>query len=208
MDTVRHDGAKDMFTLHTYGAYKEPQGERKRLIVLHRVIDPFTTPTQRNVAWTKAIPYCGWGHAGARPRSKTVRIFSCQSWSSQSGFSHISPPCFRGRSITTVPLLDFAQRHVTKGVNHLTEDVFVKGDGSWVTMHSGRKLLDFTSGIGVTNLGASGGMFSHRSTPTRKNHHPRPLPSQSEQSCGGPMPQSRARAGSYPRAHPPSFTLS
>jgi hypothetical protein len=71
----------------------------------------------------------------------------------------LSSPCFRGRSITTVPLLDFAQRHVTKGVNHLTEDVFVKGDGSWVTMHSGRKLLDFTSGIGVTNLGASGGVF-------------------------------------------------
>lgn len=39
------------------------------------------------------------------------------------------------------------------------EDVFEKGDGSWVTMHSGRKLLDFTSGIGTTNLGASGGLF-------------------------------------------------
>lgn len=69
--------------------------------------------------------------------------------------THVSP-FSRGRPITTVPLLDFAQRHVTKGVNHLTEDVFVKGAGSWVTMHSGRRLLDFTSGIGVTNLGASG----------------------------------------------------
>jgi len=74
----------------------------------------------------------------------------------------VSPPCSRGRSITTVPLLDLAQRHVTKGLNHLTEDVFAKGEGSWVTMHSGRKLLDFTSGIGVTNLGASGVLFSHR----------------------------------------------
>jgi len=31
--------------------------------------------------------------------------------------------------------------------------MFAKGEGSWVTMHSGRKLLDFTCGIGVTNLG-------------------------------------------------------
>jgi len=37
------------------------------------------------------------------------------------------------------------------------EDVFEKGDGSWVTMRSGQKLLDFTSGIGTTNLGVSGG---------------------------------------------------
>ena len=72
---------------------------------------------------------------------------------------HLSPLCSRGRSITTVPLLDLAQRHVTKGLSHLTEDVFAKGEGSWVTMHSGRKLLDFTSGIGVTNLGASGALF-------------------------------------------------
>ena len=63
--------------------------------------------------------------------------------------------CYRGRSITTAPLLDFAQRHVSKGLSHLTEDVIVQGEGSWVTMHSGRKLLDFTCGIGVTNLGAS-----------------------------------------------------
>ena len=40
------------------------------------------------------------------------------------------------------------------------EDVFEKGDGSWVTMRRGQKLLDFTSGIGTTNLGASGGRTS------------------------------------------------
>jgi acetylornithine/succinyldiaminopimelate/putrescine aminotransferase len=42
------------------------------------------------------------------------------------------------------------------------EDVFEKGDGSWVTMHSGRRLLDFTSGIGTTNLGTSGGLSPRR----------------------------------------------
>ena len=85
--------------------------------------------------------------------------------------SHLSPPPrFRGRSITTIPLLDFAQRHVSKGVNHLAEDVFVKGKGSWVTTHGGRRLLDFTSGIGVTNLGASGGIFCHHSALNCENH--------------------------------------
>ncbi|KAI0266995.1 acetylornithine aminotransferase [Gloeopeniophorella convolvens] len=54
---------------------------------------------------------------------------------------------------TAPPLVDFAQRHVTKGLNRITEDVFAKGEGSWVTMQSGRRLLDFTCGIGVTNLG-------------------------------------------------------
>ncbi|KAH9987011.1 pyridoxal phosphate-dependent transferase [Russula compacta] len=57
------------------------------------------------------------------------------------------------RSITTVPLLEFAQRHVSKGLNRLTEDVIERGEGSWVTMRSGRRMLDFTCGIGVTNLG-------------------------------------------------------
>jgi len=67
--------------------------------------------------------------------------------------SHALVPRALGRSITTAPLLDFAQRHVTKGLNHLTEDVIVEGEGSWVTMHNGRRVLDFTCGIGVTNLG-------------------------------------------------------
>jgi 4-aminobutyrate aminotransferase len=44
-------------------------------------------------------------------------------------------------------------------LNHLTEDVIVQGEGSWVTMNSGRRLLDFTCGIGVTNLGASRDLF-------------------------------------------------
>ena len=57
--------------------------------------------------------------------------------------------------MATAPLLEFGRRHVAKGLNRLTEDIIQKGEGSWVTMHSGRKLLDFTCGIGVTNLGVS-----------------------------------------------------
>ncbi|KAI0246431.1 acetylornithine aminotransferase [Lactifluus subvellereus] len=55
--------------------------------------------------------------------------------------------------MTTAPLLEFGRRHVARGLNRLTEDMIQKGEGSWVTMHSGRKVLDFTCGIGVTNLG-------------------------------------------------------
>lgn len=83
----------------------------------------------------------------------------------------LTPRC-RGRSITTAPLLDFAQRHVSKGLNHLTEEVIVKGEGPWVTMHGGRRLLDFTSGIGVTNLGASRGLFSNHSRETDSQGKP------------------------------------
>ena len=50
-------------------------------------------------------------------------------------------------------LVAFGEKHVNKGLPKLTQDVFDKGEGSWVTMKSGKKLLDFTCGIGVTNLG-------------------------------------------------------
>ncbi|KZV73342.1 acetylornithine aminotransferase [Peniophora sp. CONT] len=50
-------------------------------------------------------------------------------------------------------LVAFGEKHVSKGLPKLTQDVFDKGEGSWVTMKSGKKLLDFTCGIGVTNLG-------------------------------------------------------
>jgi hypothetical protein len=50
-------------------------------------------------------------------------------------------------------LVAFGQRHVAKGLSHLLEEVIQSGEGSYVTMSSGRRLLDFTCGIGVTNLG-------------------------------------------------------
>jgi len=51
-------------------------------------------------------------------------------------------------------LIAFGQRHVAKGLSHLLEDIIQSGEGSYVTMSSGRRLLDFTCGIGVTNLGS------------------------------------------------------
>ena len=63
--------------------------------------------------------------------------------------------CRRTRSMATVPSLEFAQRHVSKGITRLSEDIIEKGEGSWITFRSGRTALDFTCGIGVTNLGTS-----------------------------------------------------
>ncbi|KAH8993500.1 pyridoxal phosphate-dependent transferase [Lactarius akahatsu] len=57
------------------------------------------------------------------------------------------------RSIATAPPIEFAQRHVSKGLARLSEDVIERAEGSWVTFRGGRTVLDFTCGIGVTNLG-------------------------------------------------------
>ncbi|KAI0705108.1 pyridoxal phosphate-dependent transferase [Cerioporus squamosus] len=50
-------------------------------------------------------------------------------------------------------LVEFGQKHVTKGLGRVVEAVMQKGEGSYVTLGDGRKMLDFTCGIGVTNLG-------------------------------------------------------
>ena len=50
-------------------------------------------------------------------------------------------------------LLQIGEKHVTKGLGRLTEAIIAKGEGSYVTLHDGRRMLDFTCGIGVTSLG-------------------------------------------------------
>ncbi|KAH8588379.1 4-aminobutyrate aminotransferase [Bisporella sp. PMI_857] len=50
-------------------------------------------------------------------------------------------------------LAQFGAKHVARGIGRLTTEVLESGAGSYVTTVEGRKLLDFTSGIGVTNLG-------------------------------------------------------
>ncbi|KAK0120293.1 hypothetical protein ONS95_011699 [Cadophora gregata] len=50
-------------------------------------------------------------------------------------------------------LAQFGTLHIAKGIGRLTPEVLLSGSGSHVTTTSGRRLLDFTSGIGVTNLG-------------------------------------------------------
>jgi len=43
--------------------------------------------------------------------------------------------------------------HYCKGVGRLTTSVYTEGKGSYIATKEGKKFLDFTSGIGVTNLG-------------------------------------------------------
>ena len=51
-------------------------------------------------------------------------------------------------------LAEFGKKHVTKGLGQLTPGVMTKAQGSYVTFGDGREMLDFTCGIGVTNLGS------------------------------------------------------
>ncbi|ODN76578.1 4-aminobutyrate transaminase [Cryptococcus amylolentus CBS 6039] len=68
------------------------------------------------------------------------------------------------RSIATKPLLlttstvglqAIAEKHITKGLGRLRDHVIKEGQGLRVLTTENQKLLDFTSGIGVTSLGHS-----------------------------------------------------
>ncbi|KAL8747025.1 MAG: hypothetical protein Q9184_007662, partial [Pyrenodesmia sp. 2 TL-2023] len=50
-------------------------------------------------------------------------------------------------------LAQFGTKHVARGIGRLSTEVIESGSGSYVTMVGGRKMLDFTTGIGVANLG-------------------------------------------------------
>ncbi|CAK5279892.1 unnamed protein product [Mycena citricolor] len=53
---------------------------------------------------------------------------------------------------TTSNLLDYSP-NVTAGLSRVTEGILTSGQGSYVQYDNGRKMLDFSCGIGVTNLG-------------------------------------------------------
>lgn len=59
----------------------------------------------------------------------------------------------RAMASSSSSLVSFGQQHVTQGLERVVEDVFEKGEGSYVTMKSGRTMLDLTCGIALTNLG-------------------------------------------------------
>ena len=50
-------------------------------------------------------------------------------------------------------LAQFGTKHVAKGIGRLSQEVLESGAGSYITTTEGRRMLDFTCGIGVTNLG-------------------------------------------------------
>lgn len=47
----------------------------------------------------------------------------------------------------------FGRDHVTHGLGRLRDHVVVKGEGMYLETADGKRFLDFTAGIGVTNLG-------------------------------------------------------
>jgi len=47
----------------------------------------------------------------------------------------------------------FGLAHIANGIGRLTTEVFTEGQGSYISSLSGPRFLDFTCGIGVTNLG-------------------------------------------------------
>lgn len=54
---------------------------------------------------------------------------------------------------TTAQWTEFGREHVTNGLGRLKDHVIVKGSGLDLYTSEGEKILDFTAGIGVTNLG-------------------------------------------------------
>lgn len=48
---------------------------------------------------------------------------------------------------------NFGKKHIARGLSRLSDTVIKSGKGSYVETEDGRKLLDFTCGIAVTNLG-------------------------------------------------------
>lgn len=51
------------------------------------------------------------------------------------------------------PLLDSGRKHVTPALTRVHDHIITKGQGCKVWDEEGNEFLDFTAGIGVTNLG-------------------------------------------------------
>ena len=49
--------------------------------------------------------------------------------------------------------MNAAKSHIARGIGRLTDLVFTSGEGSYVQTSCGKRLLDFTTGIGVVNTG-------------------------------------------------------
>jgi 4-aminobutyrate aminotransferase len=58
-----------------------------------------------------------------------------------------------GQVKTTQQWEEFGKTHVAHGLGRLKNQVMLKGEGLKITAADGKEYLDFTAGIGVTNLG-------------------------------------------------------
>jgi hypothetical protein len=71
--------------------------------------------------------------------------------------SKLPAAAFSSSSVSNNGVSEFGQRHVAAGLSgRLSQAVIQSGKGSYITLNDQRgEYLDFTSGIGVTALGAS-----------------------------------------------------
>ena len=76
----------------------------------------------------------------------------------------------RGITTSSDNLVGFGQRHVTAGIARLTEGIMSKGEGSYLSFEDGRRMLDFSCGIGVTNLGKYVVLLCSQSLGSRRDH--------------------------------------
>ena len=117
---------------------KQPGGARLWSAVQQRYAGQGTMPVHRRGPFNGAEQafHLMAPRAGAAPPGGNR-------WSSSSS----SPP--------PPPPLDatFGKQHIARGIGRFTDLVFKEGKGSYITMTDGRRLLDWTTGIGVTNLG-------------------------------------------------------
>lgn len=97
----------------------------------------------------------------------------------------------RGIATSAEELNAFGKHHVTRGLGRITEGVVTKQSGSYVEFMDGRKMLDFTCGIGVTNLGAC----SRFGAPPSLFTLARTLSSKGQQSCERAVPDRRSCPG-------------
>lgn len=72
---------------------------------------------------------------------------------------HPGPSAHQSSDLTP----EFGKKHVARGLTRAMEAVIKSGSGSYLEMEDGRKFLDFTCGIAVTNLG-----LHHRSRQVRR----------------------------------------
>jgi len=82
-----------------------------------------------------------------------LRRLGLKTWPKFTGFSSTFSNSIHTYGPDRLSGPEFAKRHVAPGIGRLTELNLVEGKGSWVWDDKGDKYLDFTCGIGVTNLG-------------------------------------------------------
>ena len=90
-------------------------------------------------------------------------------------------------------LAQFGQRHVGRGVSRIVNAVITSGKGCNVQLADGRKMLDFTCGIGVTSLGMPVPCLQDEYT----HGVPRSLSSESKSRSCRTMQQSHTCSGKY-----------